>query len=142
MGYKDYIGYTKTYVVCRNEGFGVMEAPYEEKEVVFETDDKDEAESMATKLKIENNTPEEIKSSWVPNTYRVNINTLSEEGAKMLLQFKAEGQIHVANCEERVKNGTLKKKEMGGRTFYFPPGSIFDQDESKWTGAPMDDDKW
>lgn len=87
MTYKEYPEIKETYVVVQNSGFGVQEAPYEEVGVVFSTNDKEEAYKKAEELKIANNSPEDIKSSWVPNTYCVNINTSSEEGKKLSNKF-------------------------------------------------------
>jgi hypothetical protein len=83
MIYQKYEGFTKTYVICRGEGFGVMEAPYIQKEVVFETDDYNEALSEQERLTKANNTAKEIKSTWIPNTYWINVNTLSKKGEEL-----------------------------------------------------------
>lgn len=115
MKYKEYTGYTKTYVVVHNTGFGVQEAPYEEKEVVFETDDKQEAYAKASELRTANNSSDDIASSWVPNTYWVNVNTLSEGGKLLEKEF-------LIQFDERLKEGLDEGKcyvgKIGDITYY------------------------
>lgn len=88
MTYAEYIGFSKPYVVQHYTGTGVTEDPYEPKEVVGEFDTKEEAEGFAKKLFNENNTPEQIKSTWCDNTYWVNVNILSDKGKQLLSEFR------------------------------------------------------
>jgi hypothetical protein len=91
MKYKDYAEYSKTYVLVHNTGFGVQEDNYIEHEVVYETDDYDDAINTSLELKMKNNTDEQIKSGWCDNTYQININTLTKNGKllydKFIIQF-------------------------------------------------------
>ena len=88
MTYKDYKGFTKTYVVVYVTGTGVMEDNFIEHDVVFETDNKEEADKKAEELKTYNNSPADIESTWYRNRYHVNVNTLSEGGKKLGEKFK------------------------------------------------------
>lgn len=116
MKYKQYPNCTKTFVVVRNTGFGVMESPYEEHEVVFEHDDLDVAKAESKSLTERNNTPEQIKSSWIPNTYQINVNTLSESGKKLEQEFDKD-------FDERIANGNYDVKKIGDITFFVPPSA-------------------
>jgi len=90
MRYKDYNGYTKTYVIVHVTGNGVIEDPFIDHSVVFETNNKNEANSKVKKLTLENNSIAEIESSWYNNRYHININTLSKNGANLYKQFNKE----------------------------------------------------
>lgn len=137
MIYKDYIGFTKTYVVVHNTGFGVMEANYIEKEVVFETNYIDEAYSKSIEFRNKNNTEEEIKSSWIPNTYWVNVNTLNIEGQKLykILRNEVEEKIKLAK-----ESGNYKKYNFDGNSILMQHNKKFD--DNKITGKPMCDMIW
>jgi len=115
MTYKDYEGFTKTYVVVYVTGTGVMEDNFINHDVVFETDNKDEAESKANELKIRNNSPADIESTWYSNRYHVNINTLSEGGKKLLEEFKSDFDKRI---QEGLKKGIYDVKKVGDMTFY------------------------
>lgn len=86
MIYKDYKGYTKTYVIVHNQGSGATGEPYRELEVVYETDDYNDAKNKALEFENKHNTPSEIQSTWLSNTYIINVNLLSEGGKKLLKQ--------------------------------------------------------
>lgn len=115
MIYKEYEGFTKTYVVCRGEGFGVMEAPYIQKEVVFETDSYEEANSKSEELKKANNTEEDLKSSWVPNTYWVNVNTLSHKASLLKKGFEGFTDDEIETMKTSGEYTILK---VGEYSFY------------------------
>lgn len=87
MEYKDYIGFTKTYVLVHNTGTGIMEDNYVERDVVYETDDYKDAENKSLELKLKNNTKSQIESNWCNNTYQINVNTLSDYGKKLCKEF-------------------------------------------------------
>lgn len=120
MIYKEYNGFTKCYVVVHNTGFGVIEAPYEEKEVVFETDLLHEAEAKSRELTSINNNPD--CGSWKENTYHININTLSELGKLMERKFEQDFNQMI---ESGMKAGNLRVAKIGNMTFYSPKDSIF-----------------
>jgi hypothetical protein len=84
MIYKDYKGCTKTYVIVHNQGSGATGEPYRELEVVYETDDYNDAKNKALELENKYNTPAEIQSTWLSNTFIINVNLLSEGGKKLL----------------------------------------------------------
>lgn len=120
MSYKEYNGFTKCYVVVHNTGFGVMESPYIEKEVVFETNLLHEAEIKAKELTAINNSPD--CGSWKENTYHVNINTLNELGKLMERKFEQDFNKMI---KEGMDAGALKVTKIGDMTFYSPKNSIF-----------------
>ena len=71
----------------QQKGFGVMEAPYTDVRIVYETNSQAEAEAKAKELFHLNNTPEEIQSTWCNNTYLVIVNTTTEDGKRLLEEF-------------------------------------------------------
>lgn len=71
----------------QQKGFGVMEAPYTDVRIVYETNSQAEAEAKAKELFHLNNTPEEIQSTWCNNTYLVIVNTTTEDGKRLLQEF-------------------------------------------------------
>jgi hypothetical protein len=87
MTYKDYKGFTKAFVIVYVTGNGTMESKFTEHHVVFESDDKEEADEKAWELTLKNNRIGEIKSSWYNNRYHVNVNTLSDKGRMLLSEF-------------------------------------------------------
>lgn len=120
MTYKEYKGYTKAYIVVHNTGFGVMEAPYKEKEVVYETDSLKEAEKVSRKFEKKNNSKKDIKSTWIPNTYWINVNTLSPKGKLLEKEFDSK-------CNDKIDYAKLtpdlyEKVEKYGITFYMMKG--------------------
>lgn len=64
MKYSEYENCTKVYVVVHNTGSGVIEDPYIEHEVVFETDFFGEAKAKALELRLKYNSKAEIESTW------------------------------------------------------------------------------
>lgn len=115
MIYKDYEGFTKTYVVVYVTGTGVMEDNFVDHDVVFETDNKDEAELKANEFKIRNNSPADIESTWYSNRYHVNINTLSEMGKKLLEKFQSDFDERL---QKGLKEGRYDEVKVGDMTFY------------------------
>lgn len=122
MTYKDYKGFTKTYVVVYVTGTGVMEDNFIDHNVVFETDDKDEADAKANELKIHNNSPAEIESTWYSNRYHVNVNTLSKNGKKLLTNFKNEFDERL---QQGLKEGIYNEVKVGDMTFYILEGNKY-----------------
>lgn len=115
MEYRNYKGFTKIYIVVYVTGTGVMEDKFIEHDVVFETDDKDEAYAKANELEIHNNSLDDIKSTWYNNRYHVKINTLSETGNKLLNNFKSEFND---SLEQGIKEGKYNKIKVGDIRFY------------------------
>ena len=123
----------------RCSGFGVMEAPYIDEEIVFETDSEDEAITESKKLRNINNTPEQIKSSWVPNTYWVHVNTSTEKGKELLDIFEKE-------VEERLKKiqsqSNYKKIEIDGITIHTTTDDTLFDNPTKISGQTMGEVMW
>lgn len=115
MTYKDYDGFTKTYVVVYVTGTGVMEDNFIEHNVVFETNDKGEADSKAEELEMQNNSEADIKSTWYSNRFHVNINTLSEGGKKLHEKFKSDFDQKI---QKGLEDGIYDVKKVGDMTFY------------------------
>lgn len=113
MYYKDYPTSSKTFVVVHNTGYGVMESPYIEKEVVFESDSMVEAKIEAERLTVLNNDPD--CGSWQNNTYWVNTNTSTEVGKVLEKKFiqALEGMI-----SKGLENGSIKEEKVGDMKFY------------------------
>jgi hypothetical protein len=115
MRYSEYKNYTKVYVVVHNTGTGVMEDPYIEHEVVYETDFLEEAEAKASELKLKHNSKAEIESTWCSNTYHINVNILSDKGKELKEKFSKE-------FDERLKMGMKNSKynvhKVGDLTFF------------------------
>lgn len=124
MIYAEYPGYTKTYVICRGEGFGVAEAPYIQKEVVFETDSFEEANNKREELIKSNNTEEDLKSSWVPNTYWVNVNTLSAIGKSLEAEFE-KTYFSKEAIKKLDESGEYDKFQVGEYTFRTKKNPLF-----------------
>lgn len=124
MQYKDYEGYSKTYVLVHNTGFGVMEDNYIEHDVVYETDDYEDAQNKALEFKIKNNKPEDIQSSWCYNTYHINVNTLSNKGQELLSSYKDYFDDTLKDID---KSGYIKI-ENHGVCFYFKELKNFTDD--------------
>ncbi len=105
MRYQEHPKFTKGFIVMRCSGFGVMEANYEDEEVMFETDSMEEAYAEADRLLHANNSEETIKSSWIPNTYWVHANTSTEIGKAEYDKFRAESDetIRIAKEEGRYR---------------------------------------
>lgn len=120
MIYKEYEGFTKTYVICRATGFGVTEAPYIQKEVVYETNSYEAASNKQKELTIANNTEEEIKSTWRPNTYWINVNTLSDEGIRLHKELECEFNEKLAKMKESKDFDVFKSGEYTFHKAKFP----------------------
>jgi len=90
MNYKNYEGFTKTYIVVCVTGNGVMEDNFIDHDIVFESNDKGEADSKANELTLKNNSFAEIQSTWYSHRYQVNINTLSDGGKLLYKKFEQE----------------------------------------------------
>lgn len=87
MRYKDYPDYEETYIIHHNTGYGVMESLRVEHGIVASCSTLEEANNICEELTRLNNSAEDIKSSWIENTYSININTCTDEGKKLLKEF-------------------------------------------------------
>lgn len=125
MKYKDYEGFTKPYVIVHNTGFGVMEAPYQEHEIVGEADTYLEAQRLSKQFERENNTRDEIRSSWIPNTYHINVNTNCIEGQFLLKEIEKEADKAFEKVKCNPENYSTHK--IGGMTYHFQKLPDFDQ---------------
>ena len=114
MTYQDYEGFAKTYVVVYVTGTGVMEDNFVEHNVVFESNDKGEADAKANELTMKNNSIGEIQSTWYNNRYHVNVNTLSKGGKKLLKKFETEFDDKIKNMDK----SKYTKTKCNGMTFY------------------------
>lgn len=124
MRYKDYEGFTKTYIIVHNIGFGTPEDNYEEVAPVAEADTYAEAAKIANNLKGENNPPEDLQSSWCYNTYHININTLTDDGKELLEEFYKESDALLKKAIDNPDNYTVSKS--GEYTFYMQKCPEFD----------------
>lgn len=141
MSYQE-IESDKAFVVMQRSGFGVMEAPYEDVAVVFETNDKDEAEKKAKELFHANNTPKAIESTWCENTYWVITNTKTEVGKQLLDDFKRESDRIVREAKE---SGNYHEYGPEGYKIGVigPKDNMFSRAENnKVTGSEMQDVTW
>lgn len=132
MRYQDYEGYTKPYVIVHNTGFGVMEAPYEEHEVVAEAYTYYEAQRIAKQFTREHNTAEEIESSWIPHTYHINVNTNNPEGQRLLEEHNKQTDVLFQKVKDHPEDYTTYKQN--GMTFHFKKLPEFDNPK------PQDDE--
>jgi hypothetical protein len=90
----------KAFIVMQRSGTGVMEDPYTDVGVVFETNDKDEAKAKSKELFHANNSPEAIKSTWCNNTYWVIANINTEVGKNLLDAFHRESDRIVQQAKD------------------------------------------
>lgn len=114
MEYREYPS-NKTYIVVHKTGFGVMENPYIEKEVVYDSNSLKDAKKRADELEIQNNSAEDIKSSWRSNTYWININITTKQGKKLLAKFGKEFDEKM----KKVKWENCTAYKTGDHTVYF-----------------------
>lgn len=121
MEYREYPS-DKTYIVVHKTGFGVMEAPYIEKEVVYGSDNLKDAKEKASELERQNNSAENIRSSWRYNTYWININTKTKKGKKLLGEFGKQFDRKI----EKVKNGNYTEYKIGDQTIYWQHCPVLD----------------
>lgn len=80
----------KTFVIVHYTGTGVMEDPSVMREIVFDTDDKQEAEDKAHRLYLDNNSLGQIQSTWTDNHYHIHTNPLTEEGKRLETEFRKQ----------------------------------------------------
>lgn len=120
MEFKDCEGFKKQYVVQRYTGNGVVEDNYVDRELIKGFKSKEKAEEYAEKLFQENNTQEQIRSTWCSNRYKVVTNTLHPKG---LEDKKISDEERERELKEFYDNIHLYNKEVrSGITFYFKKG--------------------
>jgi len=115
MKYMEYNGFTKTYVVIHSTGTGVVEDQFIDHHVVYETDNIDEAKEKANELTKQNNTAEEIESTWYSNNYFVNVNILSKKGKELLKEFNYKFD---EKLKKGLEDGIYDKVKIGDITLY------------------------
>lgn len=87
MTYREFPNWDSTFIVVHSTGSGVMEDPSVDQGPVFGSNSREWADERAKELKAQDNTPEEIESTWCRNYYSVNVNTLTEMGKYLYEQF-------------------------------------------------------
>lgn len=92
--------FTKTYLIQHVTGTGVMEDQFWFREIVSEHDTEEEADRAALQLKYDNNTAEEILSTWYQNSYWVKINTCTEEGKTLEEKHDQEMKNHFSKLDK------------------------------------------
>ena|SRR5690349_960751 len=115
MEYKNYDGFSKTYVVEHNTGYGTMESNFEPVAVVFETDDLDVAKEKSAEFQRANNSKEDIESTWILNTYHINVNTLSVGGKALHKRFESKFKKYLNSIKD---DPNFIKYQVGETTVY------------------------
>ena len=128
MKYKDFSESDKTYIIIHKTGLGTTENPYEDKEIVYETNDQDKARIIADYLTETNNTAEQIKASWIPNTYWVYLNTATPCGKEIQTILENKIEYTVPNTGIKLKL-TLDTRLITPETISSHP--ICDSEETK-----------
>ncbi len=139
MRYEKHEKSDKGYIIMRCSGFGVMEANYVDEEIVFETDNKEDAYKEADRLLHENNSEETIKSSWIPNTYWVHANTNSEIGKAEYDKFRAESDETIRKAKA---TGNYHEHKTGDITIGVIGDDSMFKRQPKITGQAMDSVMW
>ena len=134
MQYREILS-DKTFIVMQQKGFGVMEAPYTDVRIVYETNSQAEAEAKAKELFHLNNTPEEIQSTWCNNTYLVIINTTTEDGKRLLEEFHEKFK----SLDAREPNPNDYITEVGGIKMTFI--NFEEMSSSTWRVSPVEFNK-
>lgn len=132
----------KAFIVMQKKGTGVMEDPYLDVGIVFETNSKDEAYLKADELFHANNSPEAIKSTWCQNTYWVIANTNTEIGNKLLNDFTNE---HEKRVKEAKESGNYHTYQIGDITIGVlgPKDNFMSRSmDNKVTGEEMGNATW
>ena len=109
MEYREYPG-EKTPLVCRYRGSGFMEDPHTFVEVAGSFEDRDEAIQFKNTLTYTTNTQEEIESTFLTNTYVVNINTLTLQGKKVEKDFETSFEEKWGSVKDCFKVGEFEIK--------------------------------
>lgn len=120
--FEDFPQFTKPFVVRHVTGTGVMEDNFVFHGPISEHDTEEEAEIAANKLKYDNNSIKDIRSTWYQNRYCIFINTCTDVGK----QLKIERDKGLS--EELSSRDWSKYDEIvyDGITFYLEKGSMLD----------------
>ena len=92
LRYGEFPEIKETYIVNYMTGCGVMESPFEEKEIVYKSDSLEDCENY-----IKEHYP---YKEWQFHHGIITANTLTEEGKKLLKVFQGEW----FSVEEKIKN--------------------------------------
>lgn len=141
MNYREFDS-DKVFIVMHKKGTGVMEDPYTDVGIVYETNSKDEADLKAYELFHANNSPEAIKSTWCQNTYWVIANTNTEIGKKLLLDFENEHEKQVKEAKESGNYHTYKIGDITIGVIGPKDNFISRSMDNKVTGEEMEDVTW
>ncbi len=139
MRYKKHEASDKGYVVVRCSGFGTMESGYVDEEIVYETDNKSDAYKEADRLLHLNNSEEQIKSTWIPNTYWVHANTNTEIGKSEYEKFRAKSEEVIRKAKE---SGNYHEHNLGDVTVGVIGGDSIFKTRPKLTGGANDSVMW
>lgn len=112
-----------TYIIIRNTGYGVMEGPYEEHDIVYGCNTMEEAETMSNELEILNNHQQAIDCALIPNTYHIHINTLTTQGKELLINVFTRKFENTLN--KLKSSGTAKEVKVGDITVWYEPLEAF-----------------
>jgi hypothetical protein len=82
MTYKEYPWSDKTYLVVHTTGCGVVESPIEEREIVFGTNDQNEALIKGRELYPRDG------SGWDYHNFTIHVNISTEEGKRLYKEFE------------------------------------------------------
>jgi hypothetical protein len=96
--YKEYPWSNKTYLVVHTTGCGVMESPIEEREIVFGTNDENEALSKGRELYPRDG------SGWDYDNFTIHVNTSTEEGKRLYQEFEAKMNVINENIKQHPEN--------------------------------------
>lgn len=126
MEYKEYSHIKDCYVVVHCTGNGVMEDRYVEQGIVYSSNDKKKCERKIKQLTKENNTPQQIKSTWLDNTYMLCINSSSEKGEMLYREWskKFKDEIEYAKAHPELYD----VRERGKMTLYTMKGFVCNED--------------
>lgn len=100
------------YVVYHYTGTGVIEDPFVDKWPVEGFNNDVEARGYSSKLTIDNNSEQALKSSWYFNRYDVRINTANHIGKKLYDEWN------------RKFTRILNRPEKNCTTFTYPSGVV------------------
>ena len=128
MTYKEYPDHKGCYVIVHYTGYGVMEDPYIEREPVYSTNDCDDTEALVHAFTEDYNTPEQIESTWIPDTFHINVNTITDKGKQLHKEFT---EVFEIKLKEVKQDPRMQEMKFGSQTIYFIPMPEFDEPKPK-----------